>query len=884
MPPGRPETRPSMAVPPVLLSPDAIPAGGHLTGEAPSAPDAAPELPPPPAPDGPGLFGEILPPPMPAPAPPGTPYRVLARKYRPTRFEDVIGQEAMVRILRRAFQLGRVAHAFMLTGVRGTGKTTTARILARCLTCIGRDGTGGPTAEPCGVCANCTAILADRHPDVVEMDAASRTGVEDVREIIEGTRFRPMQARAKVFIIDEVHMLSRNAFNALLKTLEEPPPHVTFVFATTELRKVPVTVLSRCQRFDLRRVSVAELSAHFARIATAEGVSVASGALEALARAADGSVRDGLSLLDQAIAQGSLAGGAEGVVSAEAVADMLGLAERGLVFDLFEAVMAGRPAEALAITARAHAHGADLGLLLGDMLELSHTLTRLRTVPGLRDSAELPELERTRGAALADRLSVPALGRAWQMLLKGMGEVEAAPDRSAAAEMVLIRLCHVAELPLPAELVRRLSGQAGEPAGTGSSAIPVVAAAPPDATAIAGPAPGGEAPGAVIPQPVIPGPDMARPDMTRPDMAEPGRAGSAMPEAVTPKSLIPGSATTGPGMAGSGMAGSVMPGAATPGVVTSGVVTSGPATPGPEMTRPAAPALAPESKASPPAAAILAPAPDAPTLVARDTAPAEPALVAEAVSPVSPAARDAALAAPALAPEAVPPAPPMAQHAPRGEARAAGSLALAPPPARLEAPEPVAAPLADAPAPDTAPAPPPAPAGWRDVAALVAAGAQPMLHAHLLHSVHLVRFAPPVIELRPEPGAPRDLAPRLAAILAEATGTRWTIALSAAPGEPTLAEQGSAAAAARSAAAADHPLVRAILDAFPGARLGPVRDSTADAYGLSGDLAGGLPLAGEAVPEYGDPDGPDTPEMPDDLPGFAPLDATFADGMMEDGR
>src|SRR6185312_9811403 len=392
---------------------------------------------PPPPPDGPGLFGDPAPAPEPAEHAPA--YRVLARKYRPTTFDDLIGQEAMVRILRNAFALGRVAHAFMLTGVRGVGKTTTARIIARALNCTGPDGTGGPTADPCGVCDNCDAILADRHPDVVEMDAASRTGVDDVREIIEATRFRPLQARAKVFVIDEVHMLSRNAFNALLKTLEEPPPHVKFVFATTELRKVPVTVLSRCQRFDLRRVRVAELHQLFARIAAKEGVSAEPAALDHIARAADGSVRDGLSMLDQAIAQ------ADGAVTAAQVADMLGLADREAVFDLLEAVMAGKPAAALAITDRAHERGADLGALLQDLLELLHTVTRLKSVPKLRESAELPEAERTRGAALSDRLSVPVLGRAWQMLLKGVGEVETAPDRRAAAEMVLIRLCPVSD-------------------------------------------------------------------------------------------------------------------------------------------------------------------------------------------------------------------------------------------------------------------------------------------------------------------------------------------------------------------------------------------------------------------------------------------------------
>ncbi|MGA9866243.1 MAG: DNA polymerase III subunit gamma/tau, partial [Acetobacteraceae bacterium] len=363
--------------------------------------DPQPDAPPPPP--GPGLFGDSGP----------APYRVLARKYRPAIFDDLIGQEAMVRTLRNAFAIGRVAHAFMLTGVRGVGKTTTARIIARALNCVGPDGTGGPTADPCGVCPNCVAILADRHPDVVEMDAASNTGVDDVREIIEATRFRPMQARAKVFVIDEVHMLSRNAFNALLKTLEEPPSHVTFVFATTDLRKVPITVLSRCQRFDLRRVRIAELSAHFTRIAAAEGVAAEPAALDLIARAADGSVRDGLSLLDQAIAR------AEDGVTAADVADMLGLADREAIFDLLEAVMAGRPAAALAVTERAHERGADLGVMLADLLELLHTLTRLKSVPGLRDSHELPEAERTRGAALADQLSISTLARAWQILLKG---------------------------------------------------------------------------------------------------------------------------------------------------------------------------------------------------------------------------------------------------------------------------------------------------------------------------------------------------------------------------------------------------------------------------------------------------------------------------------
>ena len=446
-------------------------------------------------------------------------YRVLARKYRPAAFADLIGQEALVRTLSNAIAAGRLAHAFILTGVRGVGKTTTARIIARALNCIGPEGAGGPTAEPCGVCEHCQAISEDRHVDVIEMDAASRTGIDDIRELIEGVRYRPVSARYKVYIIDEVHMLSRQAFNGLLKTLEEPPEHVIFVFATTEIRKVPVTVLSRCQRFDLRRVAQERLAEHFAGLADKEGVKVAPPALAMIARAADGSVRDGLSLLDQAIA---LTGGE---VGEEAVKAMLGLADRGRVFDLFEAVMGGEIADALDLLGDLYAAGADPVVVLQDLLELTHFLTRVRLVPQVAEDPAVPETERVRGRALAEKLGVGVLARTWQMLLKGLGEARTAPSPIQAAEMVLIRLAHASDLPTPGELVRKLSGApvaapgpvpagepVGEPAGAGGNGPGIVAAGPHGAAASV----------ALAPQPgALTQPETAHPEPEARELAAP---------------------------------------------------------------------------------------------------------------------------------------------------------------------------------------------------------------------------------------------------------------------------------------------------------------------------------------------------------------------------
>jgi DNA polymerase-3 subunit gamma/tau len=406
-------------------------------------------------------------------ASPPTPYRVLARKYRPSDFTGLIGQEALVRTLSNAFATGRIAHAFMLTGVRGVGKTTTARIIARALNCIGADGKNtSPTIQPCGVCEPCVSIAESRNVDVQEMDAASRTGIDDIREIIEGVRYAPVSARYKVYIIDEVHMLSKQAFNGLLKTLEEPPPHVKFVFATTEIRKVPVTVLSRCQRFDLRRIDSAELAAYLATLATKEDVKIEEGALALIARAAEGSARDALSLLDQAIAHSE----AE-TITAEMVRAMLGLADRGRVLDIFEKLMGGDIAAALTDLGSLYDAGADPLAVMQDLLETTHFLTRLKVAPAAQGFFDGGSGEAKRAADLAAKLSVASLTRAWQILLKGLFEVRDATRPISACEMALIRLSYAAELPPTDKLVKDLLDGGAVPAPRGAAA-PASASSP----------------------------------------------------------------------------------------------------------------------------------------------------------------------------------------------------------------------------------------------------------------------------------------------------------------------------------------------------------------------------------------------------------------------
>ncbi len=385
-------------------------------------------------------------------------YQVLARKYRPQTFADLIGQESMVRTLKNAFASDRIAHAFVMTGVRGVGKTTTARIIAKGLNCVGPDGAGGPTTEPCGVCEPCIAIAEGRHVDVMEMDAASRTGVGDIREIIDSVHYRAASARYKIYIIDEVHMLSTSAFNALLKTLEEPPAHVKFIFATTEIRKVPVTVLSRCQRFDLKRIEPEVMIAHLTRVAGLECASLAPDAMALITRAAEGSVRDAMSLMDQAIAHGA------GETSAEQVRAMLGLADRGRVLDLFDMILRGDAAGALSELAGQYADGADPMAVLRDLAEVTHMISVVKITPEAADDPTTPPDERARSLDMAARLPMRVLSRMWQMLLKSIEELGLAPNAMMAAEMAVIRMTHVADLPDPEALMRKLQS-AQRPAG-----------------------------------------------------------------------------------------------------------------------------------------------------------------------------------------------------------------------------------------------------------------------------------------------------------------------------------------------------------------------------------------------------------------------------------
>lgn len=404
-------------------------------------------------------------------------YVVLARKYRPQNFEDLLGQDALVQTLTNAIKNNRLHHAYILTGIRGVGKTTTARLIAKALNCTGLDGKGGPTIHPCGVCENCKAIAAGRHIDVMELDAASRTGVDDIREILDGVRYKPTNARYKIYIIDEVHMLSKNAFNALLKTLEEPPAHVKFIFATTEIRKVPVTVLSRCQRFDLQRLTIDDLTKLFNKIVAAENLKAEDEALHMIAKAADGSARDGLSLLDQAISLGA------GVVKTDIVKEMIGLADRSQTFELFEKLVLGDTKETIIKLQEQYKNGANPTTLLQDLINITHLLAKTKLVPSFVNDPSLSEAEKELCQRLGAKVSIAVLSKMWQMMIKGLGELQVAPVQIDALEMILIRIAYSASLPTPYELLNDVKKNSNlslsRPTAAATSApAPVFRAAP----------------------------------------------------------------------------------------------------------------------------------------------------------------------------------------------------------------------------------------------------------------------------------------------------------------------------------------------------------------------------------------------------------------------
>lgn len=381
-------------------------------------------------------------------------YKVLARKYRPSSLDELVGQDVLVKTLTNAINTNRLAHAYIFTGIRGVGKTSTARIFAKSLNCLGADGNATtPQVKPCGVCENCRAIAEDRHIDVIEMDAASRTGVDDIREIIDGVQYKPSSARFKVYIIDEVHMLSKNAFNALLKTLEEPPPYVKFIFATTEIRKVPPTVLSRCQRFDLPRVDLDTLSKHFKHICDLENVKIDDESINIISKTADGSVRDGMSFLDQVISN------CEGDISVDKVSKILGLAGKGVVFDLYDSIMSGNIEKSINIIDEQYNLGVDPVLILTDLLEITHYITRVKITPNSLPMLPITSSEQEKVKLFASKLSIATLARVWQMLLKGFEELSRVPNVLSAVEMIIVRLAYTGMMPSPVDILHKIENQ-----------------------------------------------------------------------------------------------------------------------------------------------------------------------------------------------------------------------------------------------------------------------------------------------------------------------------------------------------------------------------------------------------------------------------------------
>ena len=798
-------------------------------------------------------------------APPA--YQVLARKYRPETFADLVGQDAMVRTLKNAFEADRIAHAFVMTGIRGVGKTTTARIIAKGMNCVGPDGAGGPTTEPCGACEHCVAITEGRHVDVLEMDAASRTGVGDIREIIDSVAYRAASARYKIYVIDEVHMLSTSAFNALLKTLEEPPEHVKFIFATTEIRKVPVTVLSRCQRFDLRRIAPERMIEMLRGIAEAEGTAVPDDALALIARAAEGSARDATSLLDQAISHGG------GAPTLEQIRTMLGLADRGRSLDLFDLIMKGDAAAALAELSAQHADGAEPMAVLRDLADITHWISVVKISPETANDPAVGPDERARGVKMAEGLRMATLTRAWQMLLKSLEEAADAPSALMAAEMAVIRLTHVSEMPAPAEILSKIAPEEaaaaaesakrndtpkkaadGAPAKT-DSAKPDVGAKPPPAEQSPAAQPPEDPEGAEAPAQTDEDAP-AKADSTKPDAGAKPPPAERSPAAQPPEDSEGAEAPAQDAAPQADEAASAKTDSAKPdaGAKPPPAKRSPAAQPPEDSEGAEAPAqdTAPQADEAAPAKTDSAKQPDAasPPPEERRGAPAEektPAAAPEkpqqADSPASgdnddsrkPERRDA----------------PPASDAPLldGTAQAApeepGPEGDGPPPARAAAAGGGAALAAAAPAVQTQTAPDPC-STFEDAVELIRAGRDIMLVMDIEQHVHLVSYRPGRIEFRPGREAPSNLASRIVDELQKRTDIRWTVSIVSEGGAPTLAETVEVLKRDLQRRAAEHPIAKSVLAAFPGARITVVPHR-------GGTLDGGAPPAGDDAQDGWDP-------------------------------
>ena len=816
-------------------------------------------------------------------APPA--YQVLARKYRPETFADLVGQDAMVRTLKNAFEADRIAHAFVMTGIRGVGKTTTARIIAKGMNCVGPDGAGGPTTDPCGTCEHCVAITEGRHVDVLEMDAASRTGVGDIREIIDSVAYRAASARYKIYVIDEVHMLSTSAFNALLKTLEEPPEHVKFIFATTEIRKVPVTVLSRCQRFDLKRIAPERMIEMLRGIAEAEGTAVPDDALALIARAAEGSARDATSLLDQAISHGG------GAPTLEQIRTMLGLADRGRSLDLFDLIMKGDAAAALAELSSQHADGAEPMAVLRDLADITHWISVIKISPETADDPAVGPDERERGVKMAAGLTMATLTRAWQMLLKSLEETADAPSAMMAAEMAVIRLTHVSEMPAPAEILSKIAPEqaaAAAESAKGDNSPPKAGGAPAktdsaksEAGADSRPAEQSGAPASqsAPAQDAAPQADEGAPaeaDSAKPDAdaesrpAEPGgppasQSAPAQPPENPENSEAPAQDAAPPADEGApAKADSAKPDAD---------AESRPAEPGGAPASQSAPAQPPENREN-----SGAPAQDAAPQADED-APAKSESAKEREDDASPPPGERSGAPAEKETPATPPEEPKRTESPAsgedsesrepqrrdgppasdaplldGTAQAApapensGPEGDAPPPARAAAGGGGAVVAATAPAAQTQTAPDLCPT-FEDAVELIRSGRDIMLVMDIERHMHLVSYRPGLIEFRPGDDAPGDLAARIGAELKRLTDSHWSVMIVSEGGGPTLAEITESRKRDLQRLAAEHPIAKSVLAAFPGARItvAPHRGGTVD-----GDASAATPV-GEDTDEGWDP-------------------------------